>query len=153
MVVIRIDPSSPEPLFEQVVFAVKQAVARGAAQAGDKLPSVRELARELAINPNTVVRAYDELERDGVIVRRRGAGCFLTGGGAVDQLADAERQRQLDELLRRATTEAFHLGFRPEDLRAALERSLAEIRFDPTSGDGAGDGADPKNESQRRSKD
>ncbi|MCA8949143.1 MAG: GntR family transcriptional regulator, partial [Planctomycetes bacterium] len=66
MVVIRIDPASAEPLFEQIVFAVKQAVARGGAAAGDRLPSVRELARELAINPNTVVRAYEALEHDGV---------------------------------------------------------------------------------------
>ena len=78
---IRIDPQSAEPLFEQVVFAVKSAVAKGAAKAGEQLPSVRELARELAINPNTVVRAYEVLERDGVIVRRQGAGCFLTGRG------------------------------------------------------------------------
>ena len=105
--IIRIDPASPEPLFEQVVFAVKAAVAKGSAAAGDKLPSVRELARELAINPNTVVRAYDALERDGVIVRRQGAGCFLTDQGSgqlaptrwahVHQASDVEAARALAE--------------------------------------------------------
>lgn len=125
--IIRIDPGSAEPLFEQVVFAVKSAVARGSAKAGDKLPSVRELARELAINPNTVVRAYEALERDGVIVRRQGSGCFLTGHGS--DLATTERRKQLQELLRRAATEAFHLGFQPEDIKKALDQSLDQLQF------------------------
>lgn len=126
---IRIDPTSAEPLFEQVVYAVKSAVARGTAQVGDKLPSVRELARDLGINPNTVVRAYEALERDGVIVRRQGAGCFLTGGGS--ELATAERRRQLQELLRRAATEAFHLGFTAADIEKALRQCLDQLEFTP----------------------
>lgn len=126
--IIRIDPASPDPLFEQVVFAIKSAVAKGSAAAGDKLPSVRELARELSINPNTVVRAYEALERDGVIVRRQGAGCFLTGRSS--DLAGTERKRQLHELLRRAATEAFHLGFEPKDVERALQKCLDELKFD-----------------------
>ena len=125
--IIRIDPASPEPLFEQVVFAVKAAVAKGSAVAGEKLPSVRELARELAINPNTVVRAYEVLERDGVIVRRQGAGCFLTGRGS--DLASTERKRQLQDLLRRAATKAFHLGFAADEIERALQKCLAELQF------------------------
>ncbi|MCR9245796.1 MAG: GntR family transcriptional regulator [bacterium] len=136
MVVIRIDPASAEPLFEQVVFAVKQAVARGQVAAGDKLPSVRELARELAINPNTVMRAYELLERDGVIVRRQGAGSFFTGRGT--ELAPTERNRQLQDLLRRAATEAFHLGFSADEVLAALRACLEELRFE-----GRRDGGDP----------
>ena len=76
---LRIQPLSPEPIFEQVVFQVKAAVARGELVAGDRLPSVRELARDLAINPNTVARAYEALEAQGVVVRRQGSGCFVTG--------------------------------------------------------------------------
>ncbi|MCK5943040.1 MAG: GntR family transcriptional regulator [Planctomycetes bacterium] len=128
--IIRIDPTSPEPLFEQVVFAVKASVAKGSAQAGEKLPSVRELARELAINPNTVVRAYEALERDGVIVRRQGAGCFLTGRGAGSELATAERRRQLRESLRRAATEAVLLGFSPDEIEQELRRCLNGLNFD-----------------------
>jgi GntR family transcriptional regulator len=125
---IRIDPGSAEPLYEQVVFAVKSAVARGTAQPGERLPSVRELARELSINPNTVVRAYEVLERDGVIVRRQGAGCFLTGKSS-DRTA-TERRKQLQELLQRAATEAFHLGFSPDDVRRALEQCLERLHFE-----------------------
>ena len=119
---LRIDPRSPDPVFEQLAFQVKQSVAEGTIAPGDKLPSVRELARELAINPNTVVRALEVLERDGVIVRRQGAGCFVAERGSA--LAERERRRRLDQLLNRAVTEAFHLGYDAADVRAALERRL-----------------------------
>lgn len=125
---IRIDPQSAEPIFEQIAYAVKTAVARGEAAAGARLPSVRELARELAINPNTVVRAYEALEREGVLVRRQGAGCFLSDRGS--ELAGAERRRQLTELIRRAATQAFHLGFTAAEVQKALEQSLAALQFD-----------------------
>ncbi len=125
---IRLDPRSAEPIFEQIVFAVKAALARGTASPGEKLPSVRELARDLAINPNTVVRAYEQLERDGVVVRRQGSGCFLTDRGS--ELGLAQRRRQLQDLLRRAATDAFHLGFTAEDVRAAMEQSLDQVQFD-----------------------
>jgi GntR family transcriptional regulator len=127
-VIIRIDPQSAEPLFEQVVFAVKAAAAKGTVRAGDKLPSVRDLARDLAINPNTVVRAYEVLERDGVVVRRQGAGCFVTDRGS--DLAASERRKQLVELMRRAATAAFHLGFQADDVQKALAQCLDEVRFD-----------------------
>ena len=94
---------------------------------GDRLPSVRELAKELAINPNTVVRAYEVLERDGVVVRRQGAGCFLTGRGS--DLATGERRKQMQDQLRRAATEAFHLGFSAEDIKKALAQCLLELEF------------------------
>jgi GntR family transcriptional regulator len=125
--IIRIDPQSAEPLFEQVVFAVKSAVAKGAAAPGERLPSVRELARELAINPNTVVRAYEALERDGVLLRRQGAGCFVSDRGS--DRAASERRRQLQDLMARATTEAFHLGFSADDVRKALAQCLDQVQF------------------------
>ena len=120
--ILRIDPQSPDPIFEQVAFQVKTAVARGEIEGGDKLPSVRELAKELAINPNTVARAYEALERDGVIVRRQGSGCFVTGETSALRLD--ERRKRLDQLVQRAVTEAYHLGLDGEDVRAAIERHL-----------------------------
>jgi GntR family transcriptional regulator len=124
---IRVDPQSPQPLFEQISFAVKEAVARGDLAAGDRLPSVRELAQELAINPNTVVRAYELLTRDGVVVRRQGSGCFVSGGG--NNLSNRARRRQLDELVQRTVTEAFHLGLGGDDVRESVETALASLRF------------------------
>jgi GntR family transcriptional regulator len=130
-VLIRIDPQSPEPIFEQIVYQVKGLVARGELGQGDKLPSVRELAKEVSINPNTVIRAYDALERDGVLVRRQGAGCFLTGKKSA--LSEEEREKKLEDLMKRVVTEAFHLGFEPARLREALEEGLDGLQF---SGEG-----------------
>lgn len=125
----QINPLSPEPLYDQVVYQVKAAVARGELRAGDRLPSVRELARQLTINPNTVARSYQALEGDGVIVRRQGAGCFVTGGPS--NLREEERARRLEEHLARLVTEAYHLGFGADEVRAALERRLAQVEFPP----------------------
>ena len=123
---LRLDPRSGTPLFEQLVFQVKRAVAEGQLAEGDKLPSVRELARELGINPNTVVRAIEGLERDGVIVRRQGSGCFVQGRS--QDLAARERRRRLERLFSEAVTEAFHLGFTAEDMRAALEEEIGVLK-------------------------
>jgi GntR family transcriptional regulator len=122
-----LDPHSPEPIFEQIAFAVKEAVARGALAAGAQLPSVRELAQDLSVNPNTVMRAYELLTRDGVVVRRQGAGCFVTG--KTSGLAGKHRRRQLEEMVQRAVTEAFHLGFEADEVRAAVEQALAAMKF------------------------
>ena len=119
---LRIQPLSPEPIFEQVVFQVKTAVARGELASGDKLPSVRELAKQLTINPNTVARAYEALEAQGVVVRRQGSGCFVTGEAS--GLRADQRKKRLDELVTRAVTEAFHLGAEAAEIRASLEKHL-----------------------------
>ena len=124
---LRIDPAAPEPLFEQIGQRVKEAVASGLMAPGDRLPSVRELARELAINPNTVARAYEALERDGVIVRRQGSGCFVTEQAS--PLRDDERRKRLAEQARRLVTEAFHLGFDAADIDAAVSAELDRVRF------------------------
>ena len=124
---VRVDPLGPEPLFEQLVLQVKSAVARGELRPGDRLPSVRELAGELSINPNTVARAYRELETAGVIATRRGAGCFVKDVAPV--MRDSERARRLAALLERAVTEAYHLGFGAEEIRRALAEHLAEVQF------------------------
>ncbi len=124
---LRVDPQSAQPISEQIAFAVKDAVARGDLATGDRLPSVRELAQDLSINPNTVVRAYDILTRDGVVVRRQGAGCFVTGRSS--NLNGRARRQQLAELAQRTVTEAFHLGFGADEVRTAVEDALGEVRF------------------------
>ena len=128
---IHIDPQSADPIYEQIAYRVKDAAARGDLPAGSKLPSVRELARELSINPNTVVRAYDALERDGLIVRRKGSGCFVTDRGST--LSEPHKRAELDSLMKRAATEGFHLGFDKEQIRSALERSLDGLQFEAES--------------------
>ncbi len=124
---IRIDPQSPDPIFEQIAFQIKGAVARGDLSDGDKLPSVRELAKDVSVNPNTVIRSYEVLEREGVILRRQGSGCFITG--KTSMLNDDERKRQLSLLMRRTVTEAYHLGFSSEDIRKSLDVGLRGVHF------------------------
>jgi len=130
----RLDPRSRQPIFEQIAQAVKTAVARSELAPAERLPSVRELAKELAINPNTVARAYDALEAQGVIVRRQGSGCFVAERSLA--LADEERERRLDLALGQVLTEAFHLGFSAEEIRDRVERGLDRLNFpdrNPTS--------------------
>lgn len=124
---IRVDPLAPDPIFEQIAFQVKGAIARGELSPGDRLPSVRDLARSVSVNPNTIVKAYDVLTAEGVIVRRQGAGCFVTGAGSL--LESRERHRKLSALVEKTVTEAYHLGYGPAEVKEALTRALSEVRF------------------------
>ena len=120
----RILLQSPDPIFQQLVDQVKSAVSQGRLNAGDKLPSVREMAHLVAVNPNTVVKAFDILERDGVILRRRGAGTFLTG--KTTNLAPTERRKKLASALGQAISEARLLDFSPAEITKAFERELSK---------------------------
>jgi GntR family transcriptional regulator len=126
-VLLRIDPAAAAPIFEQVVQRVKELVAAGQLAAGDRLPSVRELARELAINPNTVARAYERLEAEDVIVRRQGAGCFVTARRPA--LAARERRARVAAAMRRLVTDAFHMGASADEISAALAAELERLHF------------------------
>jgi len=119
--------SSPEPIYRQILAQVKHAAARGVLEAGDVLPSVRELAQELVVNPNTVMHAYAELEREGIVVTRRGLGTFVAEGR--DVLSAAEKERILTAAVDRLLTEAAHLGVGEEDLVEILRRRAAAFRL------------------------
>ena len=135
----RVDPASGEPLFAQIVGAVKQAVATGRLAAGDRLPSVRELARELVINPNTIAKAYQALDAEGVTLSRHGAGTFVAERRVV--LAADEQRRRLRDGLASLLTDAVHLGLREADVRREFDAALARFRFDGAPDRDGGDGA------------
>jgi len=97
----------------------------GRLQPEDPLPSVRQLAVELAVNPNTVARAYLDLEIEGVIYKRQGAGTFVSGQGV--EMTKGERRRVLNELLEKALVEGVNLGLTERELRQAFERVLEKI--------------------------
>lgn len=82
---IQFDLDLSKPLYEQVLQQIRGSIARGGIALGEKIPSVRELAQTLKINPNTVMRAYQELERDGLTETRRGQGTFITSNNEVVQ--------------------------------------------------------------------
>jgi len=121
----QVDPKSGVPFYRQIIEQVKFGIARAALQPGDQLPTVRQLAVDLSVNPNTVIRAYRELEIEGVIETQQGSGTFV---GEVRPRIDAlERQRMLDqiltELLARASTYGFSLDEVLEGLRQRKEVS------------------------------
>jgi GntR family transcriptional regulator len=118
-----VNPSSTEPVYAQLVRQTRGALARGALRPGDRLPTVRELALELVINPNTVAAAYREMERAGLVHTQRGRGTFAAGIAAPPSVGERRRllQKHVDALL----TEAAHLGLSEEEILDAV-RAVAK---------------------------
>ena len=79
----RIDPTSRQPIYRQLAGQIREAIATGRLACEEKLPSVRELSRQLVVNPNTIARVYLELEREGILTRGRGWACLWRGRGAI----------------------------------------------------------------------
>jgi GntR family transcriptional regulator len=124
-VFISVDASSDVPIFRQIVQQIKTGVAMGRLQPEDPLPSVRQLAVDLAVNPNTVARAYLDLEIEGVIYKRQGAGTFVATQGV--RVSKNERRKVLTELIEKALVEGVNLGLDEVELREAFERVLEKI--------------------------
>lgn len=120
---IHVDPARATPPSRQLVEAVLDRIAGGTWQAGDRLPSVRGLAAESLVNPNTVGKAYRELEAMGVVEGRNGAGVFVTPRGPAAARA-ARRGATLDALLQ-ALDSALAAGHAAHVLRRHVERRLA----------------------------
>jgi GntR family transcriptional regulator len=114
----EIDPRSPIPLYEQIAARIRVAVAAEEYAAGAALPSVRQLSSMLRVNPSTVVQAYRDLERDGFVEIRHGAGTFVRAVGPA--VRDQERGRQARELVRSLLAEAARLGIGAADVARAL---------------------------------
>lgn len=122
-----IDPRSPTPLYEQIAARVRLAVASGELSLGDSLPSVRALARELRVNPATVVQAYRDLAADGFVEMRHGQGTFVREVASF--LRDEERASKAQEMVRRLLQDAARLGIGTEELSRAFHAETgAEIR-------------------------
>jgi GntR family transcriptional regulator len=115
----RLDLKSGVPVYRQIIDQVHGARASGAVRPGDQLPTVRQLAVDLAINPNTVVRAYRELELTGALTTHQGTGTFITNT-KVEQTT-AERERKLDQLVAEFVSRAGREGFTVRELRSRLK--------------------------------
>jgi GntR family transcriptional regulator len=127
--IVRVHPASGVPLYLQIESQVKQAVAAQAIRQDDPLPPVRKLAAELRINPNTVARAYQNLERDGVIRTVQGGGCYVNG--QAPRLLKPEKIRRLKPLAAQLAVEATQLMLSHEDTLRLLEESLNELEKRP----------------------
>ncbi|WP_028544681.1 GntR family transcriptional regulator [Paenibacillus taiwanensis] len=117
---IRLQERGTTPIYEQIVEQMKALIAKGAMRTGEKVPSVRELSSTLLINPNTVSKAYQELERQGVIQTIRGKGTFVAEPDAPRMAV--ERNEALQEEVRRLAVEAKHLGLKREQFVEMITR-------------------------------
>jgi len=120
----HVRPDSGEPIYVQLVRQIKHAVATGALAHGDQLPSVRQLAGELVVNPNTIVRAYRELEHAGLLEGVPGRGWYVTYGKS--KLRDEERRKRLQAFIDQLWAEGRALGYSSEELADIAQSALRE---------------------------
>ena len=115
-----IDSKSGVPYYRQIIEQVKFAIAQGRLEEGDRLPTVRQLAVDLSINPNTVVRAYRELELGGVLETQQGSGTFV--GPEKPEVDELEKQRMLDQILTEMLARASAYGFSLDEVLTGLRQ-------------------------------
>ena len=132
---IKVDMRGFVPLYEQVKAEIRRLAALGAVKPHDPLPSIRELAADILVNPNTVARAYRELEQEGLIYTQKGRGSFLSARRAQDMGRDIEAHlnRKMDEAVR----EIRKFGLSPAEVRKLFADSLR--RFEENGRRGGGD--------------
>lgn len=121
---VNLDPNDGRPLYLQIMDEVRRAIVVGTLRAEDPVPSVRELATELVVNPRTVSQAYQELEREGVLYVRRGQGTFVSP--AVRKGGGERRKALAREVAKRALLEARRHGLDAEELVKMIEKLAAE---------------------------
>ena len=121
---LHISTSDGVPIYLQIANQVKYLVASGRLEAGNEIPPIRVLARQLLVNPNTVARAYLELEREGVVQKRHGSGTYISESGS--RLARKERLKIISERVDALLAEARHLEVEPPELLQLIkDRSQA----------------------------
>lgn len=120
---IQINERSLLPIYEQVVNQTKELIIKGILREGDKIPSVRELSATLLVNPNTIAKSYQELERQGVISTVRGKGTFVCKPASSPGM-ERERGEQLREELKRLIVEARHLGITKTNFKDWIQEEV-----------------------------
>jgi GntR family transcriptional regulator len=121
----RPNPSSGVPIYLQLMEQVKHAIETGALRPGDQIPGIRPLAEELVINPNTVAKAYRELEHEGVLELRHGAGAFVSRNAGAKKLTDRLRAGQA--VVAAAVERLRKSGITDEEIRRLVEAELAGL--------------------------
>jgi len=119
---LELDLQSRRPIYEQLKSQISRLVLTGALQPHDQLPSVRTLARDIGINPNTVQKAYQDLERDGIIYSAAGRGCFVSG----DELVGDKLKEMHLEGISREAKRAKSAGISYEDAAGAITRAYKD---------------------------
>ncbi len=119
-----IDPKSGVPFYRQIIERVKYGIARGLLAAGDQLPTVRRLAADLSVNPNTVIRAYREMEIEGVLDTQQGSGTFV--GNHRPEIDELERSRMLDQIITEFLARASNYGLTLTEVLEGLRQRKEE---------------------------
>jgi len=127
----EVHAGSPSPIYEQIEIQIRRAVAAGRLPVGENLPSIRALAEQLTVNPNTVARAYAELTAEGIIESQQGRGFFVAERRQI--FTPEERSRRLDEAARRFLDETVFLDFSVPELCQRLETLSAEYSKPPSN--------------------
>jgi len=122
-----VNPSSVEPVYMQILRQAREAVARGTLRPGDRLPTVRDLAMELVVNPNTIAAAYREMERAGLVHTQRGRGTFVAEMRG--PRSATERRRLLQGHVEALLTEAAHLELSEEEVLEAVRANARKYRL------------------------
>jgi GntR family transcriptional regulator len=129
MITFKLDPKSGVPVYRQIQDLIRYAVASGLLNASEQLPTVRALAVELSVNPNTVIKAYSELEREGVLTTEQGSGTFVAAQPPI-MLSEENRQAKLESLCLEFLAQAARYGFSSEDVMRAIQ-ALTQRRSSP----------------------
>ena len=128
MLLLKPNPSSGVPIYLQLMEQIKHAIETGALKPGEQLPSIRPLAEELVMNPNTVAKAYRELEHEGVVELRQGAGAFVSNKAPTQQ--EAERLKAAQVLVAQGIQRLRERGITDEEIRRLIEAELARNQAD-----------------------
>ncbi|WP_147803066.1 GntR family transcriptional regulator [Alkalicoccus halolimnae] len=121
----RIDTKSSTPLYEQIIYQIKDMCLTGLLRPGEKLPSIRDLSSQMVINPNTVNKAYQELERSGIIVTIRGKGTFIAEDFPLTPLP--EKEKKIQSQVRQLVIDCHYAGISKQRLLEWTEQCFAEM--------------------------
>jgi len=122
---LQIAAGDPRPIVRQIVDAIRMKIATGELESGDQLPSVRGLAQQLTVNPNTVAKAYAELTTEGWLDARQGLGLYVAEPR--QRLSQSERARRLDDAVSRFVHDVVALGYRRDEIIARVDRELRTL--------------------------
>ncbi len=129
---IRIDNASDRPVYQQIIDQVKRDIALARLAKEDKLPTVRQLARQIAINPNTIAKAYRQLEQEGIITTKPGAGAFVANLDS--NLNRSVRKKLISEELQRIAVEAYHMQIDRQTLLELFNNAIEKFNFPTIKG-------------------
>ncbi|MCP4609904.1 MAG: GntR family transcriptional regulator [Planctomycetes bacterium] len=124
---IRIDNASDRPVYQQIIDHVKRDIALGRIIKNEKLPTVRQLAGQIAINPNTIAKAYRQLEQQGIIVTKAGAGAFVANLDS--NLSRSVRKKLISDELERIAVDAYHMQIESQTLLEWFKSAVAKFNL------------------------